>query len=689
MHQNRERLHIGLKQTLSMIAPYVGGRLRAQVRAVALIVLYMVLFQLLVLGVPIAGAAVITGGIVIVTIGLAFFLEGLLVGIMPLGELCGVRLPEKTTLVPILLFSFVLGVGATLAEPAIGFLKGAGETVTAWQAPLLFALLTRYSNLLVGAIGAGVGFAVALAMARFIYNWSIKPILYIIVPTLLLLTGAAWFDANLRHVAGLAWDSGAITTGPVTVPLVLALGIGISRITGRADRQLSGLGVVALASALPILTVLVLGFAVRPLVPAPMTRAAFLASAERPEVAALFPSRTWERGYVLSKLGPEKSLSLFGGDRKLLISFVAKMAHDRTLVYGVFGSESSFGAWIASAFTPGERSDLRGEIGALALGPPSANTFDLSATLVRNLVGSLKAILPLCLLLFLTLIVFLRERIERWDEILFGVVIALFGMFLFNIGMELGLARLGSQTGGSLPASFAEIQVGHEQRVIRNFNPSVVQTAIDSNGQTSQFFYLGRGTSFQSLPFVPHDFDPQTREYVFHPLKGPLFGYGIAGYIVVLLFAFVMGYGATVAEPSLSALGITLEEITVGIFKRRLLIRTVAVGVGTGMGFGFAMVIWHIPLLWLLAPSYALLLVMTALSTEEFVTIAWDSAGVTTGPITVPLVLSTGLAVSQKVGAVDGFGILALASVFPAITVLAVGLFITRRQFRMLKYAEE
>ncbi len=689
MHHNRQRLHIGLKQTLSMIAPYVGGRLRAQVRAVALIVLYMVLFQLLVLGVPIAGAAVITGGIIIVTIGLAFFLEGLLVGIMPLGELCGVRLPEKTTLVPILLFSFVLGVGATLAEPAIGFLIGAGETVTAWQAPLLFAMLTRFSNLLVAAIGAGVGFAVALAMARFIYNWSIKPILYVIVPILLLLTGAAWFDADLRHVAGLAWDSGAITTGPVTVPLVLALGIGISRITGRADRQLSGLGVVALASALPILTVLILGFALRPFVPAPMTRAAFLASAERPQVAALFPSRSWERGYVLSKLGPEESLSLFGGDRRLLLSFVARLSHDRSLVYGIFGSDSAFATWLDSTFTPSERSEVRGEVGARALGSSSADSLDVSATVVRNLGGSLKAILPLCLLLFLTLIVFLRERIERWDEIIFGVVIALLGMFLFNIGMELGLARLGSETGGSLPASFTEIQVGTELQVIRNFDPSVVETAIDSSGQKSQFFYLGRGTSFQALPFVPHDFDAQTRQYTFQPLKGPLFGYGLAGYIVVLLFAFVMGYGATIAEPSLSALGITLEEITVGIFKRRLLIRTVAVGVGTGMVFGFAMVIWHIPLIWLLAPSYVLLLGITVLSTEEFVTIAWDSAGVTTGPVTVPLVLSTGLAVSQKVGAVDGFGILALASVFPAMTVLAVGLFITRRQSRLLKYAEE
>lgn len=687
MRQNRQRLHIGLRQSLSMILPYVGGKLRAQVRAVALIVLYMVLFQLLVLGVPIVGAAVITGGIIVVTIGLALFLEGLLVGIMPLGELCGVRLPERTTLVPILLFAFVLGVGATFAEPAIGFLRSAGETVTAWQAPLLFALLTRYANLLVVAIGVGVGLAVALAMARFLYNWSMKPILFAIVPLLLILTGASWFDENLRHLAGLAWDSGAVTTGPVTVPLVLALGIGVSRITARADRQSSGLGVVTLASALPILTVLLLGIGLRPLVPAPMTKAAFLAAADNPQVTALFPNREWERGYLLAKLGPQECLPLFGGDRDSLVSFVAGMADRSNLVYRLFGGESAFGAWLVSSFTPAEQRAILASAGAQRSGTSLERSVDLRATVGRGVESSLKAILPLCLLLFLTLAVFLRERIERWDEIIFGVAIALLGMFLFNIGMELGLARLGSETGSTLPASFTQIQLNGEQESIKDFDPAVVETAITSSGRTSQFFYLRSGSSYKALPYQPNGYDPLTHYYTFHPLKGPLFGEGIGGLLVVLLFAFIMGYGATIAEPSLSALGITLEEITVGIFRRSLLVRAVAIGVGIGMAIGFARLIWHLSLFWLLAPAYLLLLIMTALSTEEFITIAWDSAGVTTGPVTVPLVLATGLAVSQRMGAPDGFGILALASVYPAISVLAVGLFLARRQSRMLRAA--
>ena len=67
---------------------------------------------------------------------------------------------------------------------------------------------------------------------------------------------------------------------------------------------------------------------------------------------------------------------------------------------------------------------------------------------------------------------------------------------------------------------------------------------------------------------------------------------------------------------------------------------------------------------------------MTYFSTEEFVNIAWDSAGVTTGPVTVPLVLAMGLGFGEAVGAIEGFGILSMASIGPIISVMATGLWI-------------
>jgi hypothetical protein len=143
------------------------------------------------------------------------------------------------------------------------------------------------------------------------------------------------------------------------------------------------------------------------------------------------------------------------------------------------------------------------------------------------------------------------------------------------------------------------------------------------------------------------------------------------------------------AEPALNALGLAVEEITVGTFKKTLLMQAVALGVGVGITLGVMKIIWSIPLVYLLAPSYTLLLFVSKLSTEEFVNIGWDSAGVTTGPVTVPLVLAMGLGIGTQVGVVEGFGILAMASVCPILSVLSVGLSVTRKRKAALQEASK
>jgi len=108
--------------------------------------------------------------------------------------------------------------------------------------------------------------------------------------------------------------------------------------------------------------------------------------------------------------------------------------------------------------------------------------------------------------------------------------------------------------------------------------------------------------------------------------------------------------------------------------------QSVALGVGMGIATGILKIAYNLPLFWLLMPPYLLVLVLTLKAPNEFVNFSWDSAGVTTGPITVPLVLAMGLGVGANVpGVSDGFGILALASVGPILTVLTVGLY-TQRQ---------
>jgi hypothetical protein len=134
-------------------------------------------------------------------------------------------------------------------------------------------------------------------------------------------------------------------------------------------------------------------------------------------------------------------------------------------------------------------------------------------------------------------------------------------------------------------------------------------------------------------------------------------------------------------------MGITVENLTDGAFRRGVLVYTVAVGVALGTALGVAKIAFDLPLAALLLPAYVTALAMTAVSSEEYVNLAWDSAGVTTGPVTVPLVLALGLGLGKSVDAVDGFGVLAMASVGPIVTVLAMGLWIRLREAREARRA--
>ena len=103
---------------------------------------------------------------------------------------------------------------------------------------------------------------------------------------------------------------------------------------------------------------------------------------------------------------------------------------------------------------------------------------------------------------------------------------------------------------------------------------------------------------------------------------------------------------------------------------------SVAGGVAVGIALGVAKLVLNFDLMKVLLPLYAIGILLTVFSTEEFVNVAWDSAGVTTGPVTVPLVLAMGLGLGSAVSAVEGFGILSLASICPIVAVLSMGIFI-------------
>jgi len=624
-----QRIHIGLRQTFSLLLSYIGGRLLNQIRSVWLIILYLVFFQTLILRIRIFEAAVIAVGIGLVVVGLTLFMEGLFLGLMRLGSLIGSGLPRKSPIWVVLMFSLVLGFLATLAEPSIQVLQMAGMSVKPWEAPLLFLLLNRYAHYLVYAVGTGVGVAVALGMFRFYYNISLKPFIYLFVTALAGGTVWASLDTNLSNIIGLAWDCGAVTTGPVTVPLVLALGIGVSRMVGSAESGTTGFGVVTLASLLPVVAVLTLGAIVNTAVPDPMSRAEFFSAENRARVQVLFETPADFEQYRRMAAGPAP------------------------------------GALPAEAFADAGESAI-----------------DMRELVQRNIGAALKAIGLLTIPIFLVFFFLVRERLPYPDEILLGLFLCVAGLAVFSIGIELGLGKLGTQVGKKLPAAFKAIPIPEAGRVIDGFDPAIVQTAVSESGEPHQFFFAQKGHRVVSIPYEPERFDPRAHRYHYTPVKGPLFGQGatVPGVLLVVAFAFIMGYGATLAEPALNALGVTVEDVTAGAFRKSLLMQAVAVGVGIGIALGVMKIIFAFSLAWILVPAYFVLILVTRLSTEDFVNIGWDSAGVTTGPITVPLVLAIGLGIGSQVGVVEGFGILAAASVCPILTVLLLGLHVNQKQ---------
>jgi len=601
---------LNIRDAHDLIWAYAKRKLSEQMKAVAFIVVYLFFFQTFILNLPIHELPKIILGIVFVVIGLAFFMEGLVLGVMPIGENLGIKLPSRAPLLGILIFAFLLGLGASLAEPAIGILRAMGSSVEVVKAPLLYYILNQKAHELIAAVGIGVGFAVILGVLRFLYNWSLKPIIYPLVLLCLGLSAYCLFSENFAQIVGLAWDCGAVTTGPVTVPLVIALGLGMSRVvTGHSDEgSTSGFGVVTIASLCPIVMVLALG--------------------------------------LFYDLNPP-------------VDFGTAMP-----------------APTETALTSTENTD---QLPTLQL---------VKTYFKKNFVIAAQAILPLCLFILLIYRVIMRERFKYADEIFLGLLFSIIGLTLFNLGIDFGLGKLGRQVGTVLPSAYSAIRLEADTKVIQNFDTDRLQYRYTADGNLESFFYFHRGHETKAIVFEEASYSPENKTYTFTPSYGPIWNqdsYSTIGILVVLFFAFLMGYGATLAEPALNTLGATVEDISAGTFKKSMLIQAVAIGVGIGILLGVTKIIWEIPIIWLLSIPYFILLVLSIFSTEEYVNIAWDSAGVTTGPITVPLVLAMGLGIGAQSGAIEGFGILAMASVSPIMSVLIMGLFLNRYRSKIIR----
>lgn len=147
---------------------------------------------------------------------------------------------------------------------------------------------------------------------------------------------------------------------------------------------------------------------------------------------------------------------------------------------------------------------------------------------------------------------------------------------------------------------------------------------------------------------------------------------------IIVAFAFVLGYFATLVEPALRVLALEVEEVSVGAIPNKILINTVAIGFGTGMALGIFKILNNIPTSKIVGPILILTLVLMRFAPEEFVAIAMDSASATTGPVNIPLNMALAIGLAKISGLTDpllnGFGIVGLTSLGAVISVLSLGI---------------
>jgi hypothetical protein len=158
----------------------------------------------------------------------------------------------------------------------------------------------------------------------------------------------------------------------------------------------------------------------------------------------------------------------------------------------------------------------------------------------------------------------------------------------------------------------------------------------------------------------------------------------------IYLFGFAIGFSTTMAEPSLIAVAIKAKEVSSGRINDLYLRLFVAVGVAVGIALGAFRIVEGDPLHYYIIVGYLIVIVLTMLSPQYIIPIAYDSGGVTTSTVTVPLVAALGLGLASNIEGrsplLDGFGLIAFASLFPMITVMAYGI-ITERFFTIKKEA--
>lgn len=472
--------------------------LRGSLKDLSIIIGIIAFYQFAILQTVPDGLPDMITGLMLVAVGLAFFLRGLELGIFPLGEDLSQQLAKMRTRTWIIVFAFVIGFATTVAEPALIAIANKAAVISGGE-------IDAFTLRLVVAFS--VGSAIVLGVVRIILDHPIH--WYIIVGYCLVLLATIFSPVE---IVGLAYDSGGITTSTVTVPLIAALGIGLSSSLKERNPLIDGFGLIAFASIMPMIFV---------------------------------------QGYGIV----------------------------------AYGGGTSDGAPAAIEST-------------------ASGTATAWWSYVETLIASIRDVMPVILVILIFYLVVLRQPITNFGRRAGGFGLVILGLYVFIIGLELGLFPIGE----SLAIELA----------------------------------------------------------------------GSANYWLIYSFAFAVGFATTIAEPALTAIAGKAEQISEGSIQGSRLRGFVALGVGVGILLGAYRIVQGDSIVYYILSGYIVVIIMTFFAPRTIIPIAYDSGGVTTSTVTVPIVAALGLGLATSIPdrdpLIDGFGLIAFASLFPMIAVLGYGI---------------
>ena len=228
-------------------------------RDLAPILLVVLFFQLVVLRRPLPNLAETGFGILLVLLGLTFFIKGLEQGLFPIGESLATAFARKGSLFWLLVFAFALGFGTTVAEPALIAVAAEAATIAA-QSEAIEGTAEAQAEYAFGlrlTVALAVGVAIVIGVLRILKGWRIDVMLIIGYAMVVVMTLFA-----PQEIIGIAYDSGGVTTSTITVPLVTALGVGLASSLKGRNPMLDGFGLIAFASLTPVIFVMAFGMVI-------------------------------------------------------------------------------------------------------------------------------------------------------------------------------------------------------------------------------------------------------------------------------------------------------------------------------------------------------------------------------------------------------------------------------------------